>query len=112
MLKSLSLSAVGGGWEKDDLLCDETIISQCVPAAGFLAASPRAVTLKGEVTMPSQVPAVTSRVVSPPKRKLFHLICSHHEWHRLSVGEASCNWKGLGAFVIKPFVVAAVKDNT
>lgn len=46
MLKSLSLSAVGGGWEKDDLLCDETIISQCVPAAGFLAASPHAVTLK------------------------------------------------------------------
>lgn len=32
--------------------------------------------------------------------------------HRLSVGEASCYWKGLGAFAIKPFVVAAVKDNT
>lgn len=46
MLKSLSLSPIGGGWEKDDLLCDEPIISQCVPAAGFLAASPHAITLK------------------------------------------------------------------
>ena len=62
--------------------------------------------------MPSEVPAVTSGVVSPPKRRLFHLICSRHESRRLSVGEASCNWKGLGAFAIKPFVVAAVKDNT
>ena len=46
MLKSLSASLIEGGWERDDLLCDEPIISQCVPAAGFLAASRRAIVLK------------------------------------------------------------------
>lgn len=33
------------GWGRDDVLCEEPIISQRVPAAGFLAASPGATVL-------------------------------------------------------------------
>lgn len=107
MLKSLSSSLIEGGWERDGLLRDEPTVSFHVPAAGFLVAPPRAV-----VTGPSEEPAVVSRVESPPKRKLFHLLCSHHKSHRSSVGKASSNWKRLGTFALKPFVVAAVRDDT
>lgn len=56
MLRSLNSSLTEGGWEREDVLCDEQMVTRRVPAAGFLAASPSAV-LKGEVTMPSEVPA-------------------------------------------------------
>lgn len=47
-----------------------------------------------------------------PEKALSSDLFTSRVTHRLSVGEASCYWKGLGAFAIKPFVVAAVKDNT
>lgn len=47
-----------------------------------------------------------------PEKALSSDLFTSRVIHRLSVGEASCYWKGLGAFAIKPFVVAAVKDNT
>lgn len=82
--KRLSSFLTEGGWERDDP-SDRPVISQCVPVSGSLVASPSAIDLKREV------PAGTRGAMSPPKRKLFHLICAHHESHRLSVREASCS---------------------
>lgn len=98
MLRGLNSSPVEGGWEREGVLGGEQMITRRVPAAGLLAAALRAL-LKGEVTMPSEVPAA-----EPGARpKLFHLKLVFTLRVTQIAGEASCNWKGLEAFCHKAF---------